>query len=60
MVAELVGGIVLFFTLKYVQVLANDVTYHVLECFPGSLQVIQVSSTGLHRRVVELLEGCSA
>lgn len=37
-----------------------SVTYHILEGFPRSLQVIQVGSAGLHRRVIQLLYGCSA
>lgn len=33
-----------------------NVTYHILERLPGSLQVVQVGGAALHRRVVQLLE----
>lgn len=42
------------------QNISDDVTYHILECFPGSLQVIQVGSAGLNSWIVQLLEGRSA
>lgn len=40
---------------------ADDATYHILECLPGSLQVVQVGAAALHGWVAELLEpGCPA
>lgn len=37
----------------------DDVTHHVFERFPGSLQVVQVGRAGFQRRVVQILEGGS-
>lgn len=41
--------------------MSSDVaTYHILECFPGSLQVVQVGSAALKSGVVQFLERCPA
>lgn len=46
--------------LKTVKTSPDDATYHILECFPGSLQVVQVGSAALNSRVVQFLERCPA
>lgn len=41
---------------KTVKMSSDVATYHVLECFPGSLQVVQVGGAALNSRVVQFLE----